>query len=144
MKRHPYILATVIATLLALVVWLCVPKDYTAVTKLSDEYKETELAIGFSSAKAYLKNAMGGANSGINDMERVDIMKPHIVKIDRELISDIDHIPEKQGNVKSLVGNFHSKNILVVAEGIERKEEFDFLKALGVDLFQGFYLARPE
>ena len=69
MKRHPYILATVIATLLALVVWLCVPKDYTAVTKLSDEYKETELAIGFSNAKAYLKNAMGGANSGINDME---------------------------------------------------------------------------
>ena len=69
MKRHPYILATVIATLLALVVWLCVPKDYTAVTKLSDEYKETELAIGFNSAKAYLKNAMGGANSGMNDME---------------------------------------------------------------------------
>ena len=69
MKRHPYILATVIATLLALVVWLCVPKDYTAITKLSDEYKETELAIGFSNAKAYLKNAMGGANTGINDME---------------------------------------------------------------------------
>ena len=69
MKRHPYILATVIATLLSLVVWLCVPKDYTAVTKLSDEYKETELAIGFSNAKAYLKNAMGGANTGMNDME---------------------------------------------------------------------------
>ncbi|MCR4658445.1 MAG: EAL domain-containing protein [Lachnospiraceae bacterium] len=88
--------------------------------------------------------AVDDFGSGINDMERVDIMKPHIVKIDRELISDIDHIPEKQENVKSLVGNFHSKNILVVAEGIERKEEFDFLKALGVDLFQGFYLARPE
>ena len=69
MKRHPYIFATVIATLLALVVWLCVPKDYTAVTKLSDEYKETELAIGFNNAKAYFKNAMGGANSGMNDME---------------------------------------------------------------------------
>ena len=69
MKRHPYILATTIATLLALVVWLCVPKEYTAVTKLSDEYKETELAIGFSSLKASIKNAMGGDNSGINDME---------------------------------------------------------------------------
>ena len=44
------------------------PKEYTAITKLSDEYKETELAIGFSNIKAYLKNAMGGANSGINDM----------------------------------------------------------------------------
>ena len=69
MKKHPYILAILIATLLALVVWLCVPKEYTAVTKLSDEYKETELAIGFSNIKAYLKDAMGGANTGMNDME---------------------------------------------------------------------------
>lgn len=69
MKRHPYILATAIATLLAIVVWLCVPKEYTAITKLSDEYKETELAIGFSSMKAYLKDALGAANTGMNDME---------------------------------------------------------------------------
>ena len=69
MKRHPYILATTIATLLAIVVWLCVPNEYTAYTKLSDEYKETELAIGFSSIKAHIKNAMGGANTGMNDME---------------------------------------------------------------------------
>ena len=68
MKRHPYILATIIATLLAIVVWLCLPKEYTAITKLSDEYKETELAIGFNSIKAQLKNAMGGANTGINEM----------------------------------------------------------------------------
>ena len=33
------------------------------------ESKETELAIGFSSIKASLKNAMGGANTGMNDME---------------------------------------------------------------------------
>ena len=69
MKKRPYILAILIATLLALVVWLCVPKEYTAVTKISDEYKETELAIGFSNIKAYLKDAMGGANNGMNDME---------------------------------------------------------------------------
>lgn len=48
--------------------WLFVPKEYTAVTKLSDEYKETELAVGFNSVKAHLKNVMGGANQGINDM----------------------------------------------------------------------------
>ena len=63
MRRHPYILATLIATLLAIVVWLFVPKEYTAVTKLSDEYKETELAVGFNSVKAHLKNMMGGANT---------------------------------------------------------------------------------
>ena len=81
--------------------------------------------------------------NGINDMERIDLMKPDIVKLDRELISGIDHDRKKQDNVMHLVLNFHSKDMLVVAEGVEEKEEFDHLAGLGVDLFQGFYLARP-
>ncbi len=81
--------------------------------------------------------------SGINDLERVDIMSPHIVKLDRELISGIDHIPEKQENVKGLVVEFHKRGIKVVAEGVEEREEFDYLKCLGVDLYQGYYLAKP-
>lgn len=81
--------------------------------------------------------------SGINDIERVDVMKPDIVKLDRELISGIDHDPLKQNNVTRLISDFHAKKILVVAEGVEEKEEFDYLVEAGVDLFQGFYLARP-
>ncbi len=81
--------------------------------------------------------------SGINDMERVDLMKPDMVKLDRELIAGIDHDPKKQENVMRLILEFHEKDILVVAEGVEEKEEFEYLLGLGVDLFQGFYLARP-
>ena len=69
MKRHPYIVATVIATLLAIVVWLLTPKEYTAITKLSDEYKEVDLAIGLDKLKAQFKNVSGVANKGINDIE---------------------------------------------------------------------------
>ena len=81
--------------------------------------------------------------TGINDMERVKLVAPDIVKLDRELISGIDKSPEKQDNVMNLVLLFHSKDILVVAEGVEEKAEFDYLVGLGVDLFQGYYLARP-
>ena len=87
--------------------------------------------------------AVDDFGSGINDLERVRIMSPDIVKLDRELISGIDHISEKQDNVRKLVLDFHSKDILVVAEGVEEKEEFECLADLGADLFQGFYLARP-
>ncbi|MCR5269361.1 MAG: EAL domain-containing protein, partial [Lachnospiraceae bacterium] len=62
--------------------------------------------------------------SGINDMERVDLMKPDMVKLDRELIAGIDHDPKKQENVMRLILEFHEKDILVVAEGVEEKEEF--------------------
>ena len=81
--------------------------------------------------------------TGLNNMELMEFMSPDIVKLDREVISGIDHISEKQENVKELVNLFHSKGITVVAEGIEEKEEFEYLKGLGVDLYQGYYLARP-
>lgn len=66
LRKHPYIFATIIATLLAVIVWLCVPREYTAVTKLSDEYKETDLAIGLNKLQARINEA--NSNKGINDM----------------------------------------------------------------------------
>ena len=81
--------------------------------------------------------------TGLNNMELTEFMSPDIVKLDREVISGIDHISEKQANVKKQVQVFHSKGFLVVAEGIEEKEEFEYLLGLGVDLYQGYYLARP-
>lgn len=69
MKRYPYIFATVIATLLAVVVWVCVPKEYAAVTKLCDEYKEMDLAIGLDRMQSKIKEKMGTGNMGLNDME---------------------------------------------------------------------------
>lgn len=69
MKQHPYILATAIATLLAIAVWLCVPTEYRATTEVSDEYKEVELAIGLNSQKAYIRNITKAANKSLNNME---------------------------------------------------------------------------
>lgn len=69
MKRHPYITATILATLLSTVVWLLLPKEYSAVTKISDEYKEVDLAIGMDMMKAQIKAAMGGDNTGMNEIE---------------------------------------------------------------------------
>lgn len=81
--------------------------------------------------------------TGINNLELIEQMAPQIVKLDREVISGIDHISEKQENVKNLVELFHSKGIMVVAEGVEEKEEYEYLLGLGVDLYQGYYFARP-
>ena len=72
-RRHPYITAITIATLLAIVVWLCMPKEYAAITKLSDEYKEMDIAIGLDKKEALQRRATRDAintmNLGINSME---------------------------------------------------------------------------
>lgn len=81
--------------------------------------------------------------AGINDMGKVTLLGPDIVKLDRSLISNIDKDESKQKYAKEQIAKLHSKNIKVVAEGIETKEEFDFMVSAGADLFQGYYLARP-
>ena len=93
----------------------------------------------------YMDNLLAADDfgTGITNLELIEFMSPHIVKLDRELISGIDHISEKQERARELVSIFHSKGIQVVAEGIEEKEEFEYLLGLGIDLYQGYYLARP-
>jgi len=90
-----------------------------------------------------LKIAIDDFGAGINNMDIVDIYSPHIVKLDRNLIMDIDQDRFKQEFVKQHVAEFHRRKIMVVAEGIERAEEFEFLVSIGVDYFQGYYLGRP-
>lgn len=68
-SRHSYIITILSATLLAIGVWLCVPKEYAAYTKVSDEYKETDLAIGLNQVAVDIKKSLGGDNVGINDIE---------------------------------------------------------------------------
>ena len=90
-----------------------------------------------------LQIAIDDFGSGINNMDIVDMYQPHIVKLDRLLISEIDTDRFKQAYVKQHIAEFHRRGIKVIAEGVERKEEFDLLKSYGTDFFQGFYLARP-
>lgn len=64
-----YIITILSATLLAIGVWFCVPKEYAAYTRVSDEYKETDLAIGLNQVAVDIKKKLGGDNAGINDIE---------------------------------------------------------------------------
>lgn len=88
--------------------------------------------------------ALDDYGAGFNDMEKVKIVEPHIIKIDRALLSGIDTNVEKQNNCKQIIEDMHSRGIKVVAEGIETAEEFEYLKSIGADLFQGYYLGMPK
>lgn len=87
--------------------------------------------------------ALDDFGAGFNDMGKVRLIDPHIIKLDRSLLSGIDKDPSKQKNCKQLIDTMHDMGKMVVAEGVETKEEFEYLVNLGADLFQGYYLARP-
>lgn len=82
--------------------------------------------------------------SGNNDMMAVNVFQPNEVKIDRSIITDIHKSKQKQERLLQLIDIFHKSDISVLAEGIECKEELDYLLTTDVDYLQGFYLGIPE
>lgn len=87
--------------------------------------------------------AIDDFSTGSNDITSIDKYRPDIVKLDRSLISEIDSDSEKQTTCINWVNQFHDKEIYVLAEGVETKGEYDFLRSIRVDLFQGYYLGYP-
>lgn len=68
---------------------------------------------------------------------------PHFLKLDRELVHQVEHTPYKQQLVKALVTFSTSVGAKLIAEGVETWAELETLVALGVRNAQGFLLARP-
>ncbi len=88
--------------------------------------------------------AVDDFGTGLNGFDVLNAADPNIIKIDRSLITDIDKDKYKQANCREMIETFHTKRLKVVAEGIETEAEFNTMKELGADFFQGFYLGMPE
>jgi len=69
--------------------------------------------------------------------------QPNIIKLDRELVSDIHKNPVKQCIFSGIQCMCQKLSIDIVAEGVERVEEYIWLNKEGIDFFQGYYFARP-
>ncbi len=80
-----------------------------------------------------------------SNLYRIVDFRPEIIKLDRFFVSDIDKAaPDKKKLIVDFIEFCHSRNILIVAEGVETAEELECIIDMGFDLCQGFYLGRPE
>ncbi len=68
---------------------------------------------------------------------------PDYFKIDAYLVQGCQHDPRRQAILDSLVRLADRFGSRVVAEGVESNAELLALRLLGVDLLQGYLLARP-
>lgn len=65
------------------------------------------------------------------------------LKIDRSFVAKLGRDPEATAIVRAIVTLAKTLHLGVVGEGIETKEQLNRLRALGCDLGQGFYFAKP-
>ncbi len=83
----------------------------------------------------------GAGHAGLKQLMRV---RPDIVKIDRDLVHEIDRDLARMALVESFVRYASVVGATVCAEGIETLEELGVLADLDVEWGQGWVLARPE
>lgn len=65
------------------------------------------------------------------------------LKLDRSFISGADKDPSLRAIVEATLAMAHQLGMKVVAEGVEDRADWDFLRALGCDVAQGYFIARP-
>lgn len=70
--------------------------------------------------------------------------QPNLIKIDMNLVRGIESNGPRQAILRGIVRTCLDLGIDIVAEGVETAEEYDWFRREGIELFQGFLLARPE
>ncbi|PKG97093.1 EAL domain-containing protein [Paraglaciecola sp. MB-3u-78] len=65
------------------------------------------------------------------------------LKIDRYFINEITSSVENVPIVNAVIQIAQALNVTTVAEGIETKQQFDYLITKGCNLIQGYYLSKP-
>jgi EAL domain-containing protein (putative c-di-GMP-specific phosphodiesterase class I) len=80
---------------------------------------------------------------GYSNLERIPLIKPDVLKLDRNLVVDIENDYHRQETFKALVQLARRIGALVVAEGVETEKQAIAALELGADLLQGFFLGRP-
>src|SRR5829696_6306219 len=87
--------------------------------------------------------ALDDLSGGTKSLQYLEALRPDFGKIDGALTAAIQHSAARRRLVEALVACAHELGCKVVAEGIERVDEFETMLELGVDLGQGFYFGQP-
>ena len=87
--------------------------------------------------------AIDDFGTGYSSLSYLRKLPADVLKIDRTFVADVDTDPREAAVVQSVVAVAEALGMRVVAEGIERPEQLDYLTAIGCDSGQGFYFSRP-
>ncbi len=116
------------------------------------EISETMTIKDYDSARRCLKElrakgfllALDDVGAGYAGLTALAQLEADFIKLDRSLVQHIDTDPRTSRLVRHVLDYAQAEGIQVIAEGVERPEEWATLQDLGCRLFQGYLFCRPQ
>lgn len=93
-------------------------------------------AVGF-------KISIDDFGSGYSSLNLLKDLPADILKIDKAFLSEATNSGRGKTIVKNIVSMAKDLGLLTVAEGVETKDQVDFLTEIGCDIAQGYFYAKP-
>ena len=81
--------------------------------------------------------------TGYSSLNMLQIMPIDIIKIDKSFIDKIDKFNNNENLIEVIMMIAKKMNLKTVAEGVELKEQVEYLKSVKCDLIQGYYYSKP-
>jgi len=87
--------------------------------------------------------AIDDFGTGFSSLQRLATTPFNKLKIDKLFIHRARYSPAGISLLRSIVELAHNLGLIVIAEGVETKEDYERVSELGVDIAQGYYFAKP-
>jgi len=87
--------------------------------------------------------SIGDFGTGYSSLSSIKNLPISELKIDRSFIADITESADSAAIIKAIVAMASSLGLKVVAEGVETRQQFDFMEVLNCDIIQGYYFSEP-
>lgn len=110
-------------------------KDYEEISKLVNKLKQYDIATSIDD--------FGTGYSSLNMLRLAEI---DLLKIDRSFVQMDEEFERKFRDIvmlKNIVRMAKELGIQIVAEGVETKEQYEYLSTTGCDMMQGYYFDKP-
>jgi len=108
-------------------------QDPRSVTNLVNRYKKEGFDI-----------AVDDFGTGISGLQLLYYAEANFIKLDRFFINNIQSDTKKRLFCSSIINMAHIMGMKVIAEGLEKEEEYFTCKDIGVDLIQGYLIQKPK
>ncbi len=118
---------------------------------ISIELTERDIMNNFEATKRFIEKMkklnieieIDDFGIGYSSFDRIANLDFDILKIDKSLVDMVGINKKAENIITYIIKLAHSLNAKALAEGIENRMQFEFLKENGCDYIQGYYISKP-